>query len=86
MSLLTIISRIETERALNQTLLESLLESIDADIARLQEKKQNLIEEFAERDVSLLRIIDGEPPMAVDTAPATPALTGHSDDVAQLAA
>ena len=86
MSLLTIISRIETERALNQTLLASLLESLDDDIARLQEKKQNLIEEFAERDVSLLRIIDGEPLMAADAAPATPALTGHTDDASQLAA
>jgi hypothetical protein len=83
MSILQIVARIETERALNQTLLDRLIEGLDADIRAIEEKKQNLREEFAERDVSLLRLIEGEQPMAV---PATPAITGHSDDAADLAA
>jgi hypothetical protein len=66
MSLITIIDRIERERALNKTLLERLLEGLDADIKAIQEKQQNLREEFAERDASLLRLIEGSPhPVAV---------------------
>jgi hypothetical protein len=85
-SILQIVARIETERALNQTLLYRLIEGLDADIRAIEEKKQNLREEFAERDVSLLRLIEGEQPMAVPATPATPAITGHSDDAAELAA
>lgn len=81
MSLLAIVGRIEEERSLNQTLLNSLLSSLDADIARIQEKKQNLMEEFAERDASLLRLIEGEPPKAAPTSsPAPAALEGPYDD------
>jgi hypothetical protein len=86
MSILQIVARIETERALNQTLLDRLIEGLDADIRAIQEKKENLREEFAERDVSLLRLIEGEQPMAVPVVHATPAITGHSDDAADLAA
>jgi hypothetical protein len=65
-SLINIIDRIERERALNKTLLERLLEGLDADIKAIQEKQQNLREEFAERDASLLRLIEGNPhPVAV---------------------
>jgi hypothetical protein len=86
-SILQIVARIEQERALNQTLLDRLIEGLDADIRAIEEKKQNLREEFAERDVSLLRLIEGEQPMAVPAVvPATPAITGHSDDAADLAA
>jgi hypothetical protein len=60
MSLLNIVSRIEEERHLNRTLLSSLLEKLDADIARIEEQKANLVEEFQERDASLARLIDGE--------------------------
>lgn len=80
MSLLNIVSRIEQERTLNQTLLASLLESLDGDIARIQEKKQNLIEEFAERDASLLRLIDGD---TARPAVATPAYNGAPIDAEQ---
>ena len=59
MSLLNIVSRIEEERQLNRTLLASLLEKLDADIARLEEQKLHIAEEFAERDASLARLIDG---------------------------
>lgn len=81
MSLLNIVSRIEQERALNQTLLSSLLEGLDSDIARIQEKKQNLIEEFAERDASLLRLIDGD--TAKPAVVAAPAYNGAPLDVRQ---
>lgn len=64
MSLLNIVSRIEQERALNRTLLLSLLEKLDADIARIEEQKASLEEEFAERDASLSRLIDGDAPKA----------------------
>lgn len=79
MSLLTIVSRIEQERSLNQTLLSSLLEGLDGDIARIQEKKQNLIEEFAERDASLLRLIEGD--MAKPAVTASPVYNGAPIDV-----
>jgi hypothetical protein len=69
MSLITIIDRIERERALNKTLLERLIEGLDADIRQIEEKKQNLREEFAERDASLLRLIDGDPPRPVIPVP-----------------
>lgn len=59
MSLLAIVSTLEQERNLNKTLLASLIESLDADMQRIVEKKANLIEEFAERDASLARLIDG---------------------------
>jgi hypothetical protein len=66
MSLITIIDRIERERALNKTLLDRLIEGLDADIKAIQEKQANLREEFAERDASLLRLIEGSPhPVAV---------------------
>ena len=81
MSLLNIVSRIEQERALNQTLLSSLLEGLDSDIARIQEKKQNLIEEFQERDASLLRLIDGD--TARPAVPASPAYNGAPIDAEQ---
>lgn len=59
MSLLNIVSRIEEERQLNRTLLSSLLGKLDADIARLEEQKIHIAEEFHERDASLARLIDG---------------------------
>ena len=65
MSLVNLIDRIERERALNKTLLERLIEGLDADIAAIKEKQSALREEFAERDASLLRLIDGDPPRAV---------------------
>lgn len=65
MSLYSIIARIEEERRLNQTLLTSLLEATDAEIQRLEERKSDLQQEFAERDASLLRIIEDEPRLPV---------------------
>jgi hypothetical protein len=66
MSLINIIDRIERERALNKTLLDRLIEGLEADIKAIQEKQGNLREEFAERDASLLRLIEGSPhPVAV---------------------
>lgn len=43
MSLIKAIETIEEERALNQTLLERLLEGIEADILRNEEKRKNLV-------------------------------------------
>lgn len=60
MSLVTIINKIEHERSLNQTLLTSLLDGLDAEIKRIEERKTDLIQEFAERDASLMRIIEGD--------------------------
>jgi hypothetical protein len=66
MSILQIIERIEHERKLNTMLLDSLLHALDEEIQRIQDQKQNLREEFAERDASLLRLIEGSPhPVAV---------------------
>lgn len=84
MSLVNLISRIEEERALNQTLLQSLLERLDADIKRIQETKTSLMEEFNERDASLLRIIDGEPVRPAAAIPASEPVTEKPD--AELAA
>ena len=79
MSLLAIMARIEEERALNQTLLQSLLATLDLDLryveqkretlnefldaekARLEQRKRDLADEFAERDAALLRVIEGDP-------------------------
>jgi hypothetical protein len=65
MSLAKLIEKIERERALNNILLERLIEGLDADIAAITEKQAALREEFAERDASLLCLIDGDPPRAV---------------------
>ena len=59
MSILAIIERIEHERKLNGMLLDSLLHALDEEIKRIEEQKINLKEEFAERDASLLRLIEG---------------------------
>jgi hypothetical protein len=74
------IEAVEAERHLNRILLEKLLEGIDADIIRTEEKRANLMsflddektrleqkkidlaDEFAERDAALIRLVDGDPP------------------------
>lgn len=68
MSLMTIITRIEQERELNRVLLASLLERLDGEITRVNETKQNLREEFAERDASLLRLIEEPIPAPASAA------------------
>lgn len=80
MSLLTIVSRIEEERQLNRTLLNTLLEKLDADIARMQEQKAALVEEFEERDASLSRLIDGETPKPATLAVAAPVSEHEATD------
>lgn len=73
MSLYAIISALEEERALNKILLGRLTEQINADIARveaqykldrahLEQRRDSLAEEFAERDAALLRLVDGDKP------------------------
>ncbi len=66
MSLIDIINRIEHERALNQTLLETLLADVDSDIRRLEQRKVDLAQEFAERDASLLVCISGDVPKPME--------------------
>lgn len=78
MSLYQIMNRVEEERRLNQTLLDGLLAWLDSEIDRTMEKKQQLIEEFAERDANLLRILEGDTPKP-DAAPA-PAPVKDADD------
>lgn len=73
MSLITIISALEEERALNKTLLKRLQDDITADIQRLEAKyitdrahleqrRADLAQEFAERDAALMRLVDGNEP------------------------
>lgn len=81
MSILAMIDRIEKERSLHNTLLNSLLDAIDADIQRLTERKVDLLEEFAERDASLSRLIDGDMPKAN-----VPAITPETEAVNDIAA
>lgn len=74
MSLIQIIGQLEEERSLNNTLLQRLTEQIDNDIARTDEKyhadrahlvqrKADLIQEFAERDAALSRLVEGDTPV-----------------------
>jgi hypothetical protein len=63
--IMEMIAKLERERALNKMLLERLIEGLDEDVKRIEEKKDALREEFAERDASLLRLIEGEPPRPV---------------------
>jgi hypothetical protein len=58
MSLSKMITKIEEERAMNQTLLEKLLLGLDEEIRHIEEKKTSLREEFNERDRALLRLVD----------------------------
>jgi len=74
--IMEMIAKLERERALNKMLLDKLLEGLDEEITRIAERKEALREEFAERDASLLRLIEGEPqrpasmpvPMEADAA------------------
>ena len=59
MSLQKTITELETERAHNNVLLNKLKEIIDQRIAREEELKRMLDDEFAERDRALLRLVTG---------------------------
>jgi hypothetical protein len=70
--IIKVITKIEEERELNKKLLKKLLEGMDADIDRLTLAKRDLVEEFSERDASLLSMIEGDPPLQQPKLPAKP--------------
>ena len=73
MSLQKTISELELERAHNRVLLEKLKDIIDQRIAREEELKVMLDDEFAERDRALERMVTGNtvaPTPAAIEAPA----------------
>lgn len=73
MSLQKTISELELERAHNKVLLTKLHEIIDERIAREEDLKRMLDDEFAERDRALERLVtgkDAEPPVALVEAAA----------------
>lgn len=59
MSLQKIITELETERAHNGVMLQRLLALSDERIAREEDLKRQLVEEFAERDAALSALITG---------------------------
>ena len=59
MSLQKIITELETERAHNGVMLQRLLALSDERIAREEELKRQLTEEFADRDAALSALITG---------------------------
>lgn len=60
MSLQKTISELELERAHNKVLLTKLHEIIDERIAREEDLKRMLADEFAERDRALERMVTGQ--------------------------
>lgn len=60
MSLQKTISELELERAHNKVLLTKLHEIIDERIAREEDLKRMLDDEFAERDRALERLVTGQ--------------------------
>lgn len=59
MSLQKIITELETERAHNGVMLQRLLALSDERIAREEELKRQITEEFADRDAALAALITG---------------------------
>lgn len=59
MSLQKLITELETERAHNGVMLQRLLALSDERIAREEDLKRQLTEEFAERDRALSELITG---------------------------
>lgn len=60
MSLMTIVTQIETERAATAALRASLVQRLDSQIEALQVLKRGIEEEIDERDRALVSLIDGD--------------------------
>lgn len=55
MSLVSIIEKLEAERALNDVLVHKLLEQLDADILRIEEKRQTMTRFFDDERARLIQ-------------------------------